>query len=144
MSCKTPICSATPFGATCCGQIRRRARPRSGKALAVAEVKDFVASLPAGLDTVLGERGTLISGGERQRLCLARALLRRPWLFVLDEATSAIDGVTERKIINRILELKPRPTIVMIAHREQSLAYCDRIVRCQSGRFFADEPALTA
>jgi ATP-binding cassette subfamily C protein len=52
--------------------------------------------------------------------------------------------VTERKIINRILELKPRPTIVMVAHREQSLAYCDRIVRCQSGRFLADEPALTA
>ena len=55
-------------------------------ALAIAGVDDFVASLPAGLDTVLGERGTLISGGERQRLCLARAVLRRPFLFVLDEA----------------------------------------------------------
>jgi hypothetical protein len=62
----------------------------------------------------------------------------------MSQTTSAIDGATERKIINRMLELKPRPTIVMIAHREQSLAYCDRIVRCQNGRFVADEPALTA
>jgi ABC-type uncharacterized transport system YnjBCD ATPase subunit len=56
-------------------------------ALAVACADEFVLSLKSGLETVLGERGTLISGGERQRLCLARAVLRRPWLFVLDEAT---------------------------------------------------------
>jgi ATP-binding cassette subfamily C protein len=112
-------------------------------ALAVAAVDDFVAGLSAGLDTVLGERGTLISGGERQRLCLARAVLRRPFLFVLDEATSAIDVPAERKIIKSILELKPRPTIVMIAHRDQSLASCDRMIRLQNGRALAGEPALT-
>jgi ATP-binding cassette subfamily C protein len=99
--------------------------------------------LTAGLDTVLGERGTLISGGERQRLCLARAVLRRPLLFVLDEATTAIDVPTERKIIKAMLDLKPRPTIVMIAHRDQSLASCDRMLRLQNGRAMADEPALT-
>jgi ATP-binding cassette, subfamily C, bacterial len=107
-------------------------------------VDEFVRSLQAGLDTILGERGTLISGGERQRLCLARAVLRRPWLFVLDEATSAIDVTTEAKIMSRMLELKPRPTILMIAHRDQSLAHCDRILRFQNGRLLADEPALTA
>ena len=112
-------------------------------ALAIAGVDDFVAGLTTRLDTVLGERGTLISGGERQRLCLARAVLRRPFLFVLDEATSAIDVPAERKIIRAILDLKPRPTIVMIAHRDQSLASCDRILRLQSGRAVADEPALT-
>jgi ATP-binding cassette subfamily C protein len=111
-------------------------------ALAIAGVDDFVASLPAGLDTVLGERGTLISGGERQRLCLARAVLRRPFLFVLDEATSAIDVPAERKIIKAMLDLRPRPTIVMIAHREQSLDFCDRMLRLQNGRAVADEPAL--
>jgi ATP-binding cassette subfamily C protein len=112
-------------------------------ALGIAAVDDFVTGLPGGLDTVLGERGTLISGGERQRLCLARAVLRRPFLFVLDEATSAIDVPTERKIIKAILDLKPRPTIVMIAHRDQSLAHCDRLLRLQNGTAVADEPALT-
>ena len=106
-------------------------------------VDDFVAALTAGLDTVLGERGTLISGGERQRLCLARAVLRRPLRFVLDEATSAIDVPAERKIIKAMLDLKPRPTMVMIEHRDQSLVHCDRMLRLQNGRAIADEPALT-
>jgi ATP-binding cassette subfamily C protein len=64
-------------------------------------------------------------------------------LFVLDEATTAIDVPTERKIIKAMLDLKPRPTIVMIAHRDQSLASCDRMLRLQNGRAMADEPALT-
>jgi ABC-type multidrug transport system fused ATPase/permease subunit len=113
------------------------------EALAIAAVDDFVAGLPGQLETVLGERGTLISGGERQRLCLARAVLRRPFLFVLDEATSAIDVPTERKIIKAMLDLNPRPTIVMIAHRDQTLAFCERILRLQNGRVVVDEPALT-
>jgi len=112
-------------------------------ALAIAEADEFVARLKDGLDTVLGERGTLISGGERQRLCLARAALRRPWLFVLDEATSAIDVATEHKILKHMLDLDPRPTIVMIAHRDQSLAYCDRVLRFENGRFVTDESPVT-
>ncbi|HEX4409631.1 MAG TPA: ABC transporter ATP-binding protein [Xanthobacteraceae bacterium] len=106
-------------------------------ALAMAEADTLVTSLANGLDTVLGERGTLISGGERQRLCLARAILRRPWLFVLDEATSAIDVATEQKILKRFRELEPRPTIVMIAHRDESLAACDRILRFENGTLSA-------
>ncbi len=70
-------------------------------------------------------------------------MLRRPFLFVLDEATSAIDVPTERKIIKAMLDLKPRPTIVMIAHRDQTLAFCDRMLRLQNGRAVAEEPALT-
>jgi ATP-binding cassette subfamily C protein len=112
-------------------------------ALAIAEADEFVARLKDGLDTVLRERGTLISGGERQRLCLTRAVLRRPWLIVLDEATSAIDVATEHKILKRMLDLSPRPTIVMIAHRDQSLAYCDRVLRFETGRFVTDEPPVT-
>jgi ABC-type bacteriocin/lantibiotic exporter with double-glycine peptidase domain len=65
----------------------------------------------------------------------------RPFLFVLDEATSAIDVPAERKIIKAMLDLKPRPTIVMIAHRDQSLAACDRMLRLQNGRAIADQPA---
>jgi ATP-binding cassette subfamily C protein len=112
------------------------------EALAIAEAHALVAGMADGLDTVLGERGTLISGGERQRLCLARALLRRPWLFVLDEATSAIDIATERKILDRIAGLTPRPTVVMIAHRDSSLSYCEPILRFQAGRPIAIEPAI--
>jgi ATP-binding cassette, subfamily C, bacterial len=65
------------------------------------------------------------------------------FLFVLDEATSAIDVPAERKIIKTMLDLKPRPTMVMIAHRDQSLASCDRLLRLQNGGAIADEPALT-
>lgn len=125
------------------------ARPQASEAdlwaaLAVADADDLVSRMEAGLDTILGERGTLISGGERQRLCLARAVLRRPWLFVLDEATSAIDVPAERKILDAIASLTPRPTIIMIAHRDQSLAGCDRIIRFRNGRIVADEPAKVA
>jgi ATP-binding cassette subfamily C protein len=111
------------------------------EALAIAEADSLVAAMADGLDTVLGERGTLISGGERQRLCLARAVLRRPWLFVLDEATSAIDVATERKILKRIADLKPRPTVVIIAHRDESLAGCDCILHFESGRLRPSQPA---
>ena len=69
-------------------------------------------------------------------------MLRRPFLFVLDEATSAIDVPAERKIIKAMLDLKPRPTIVMIAHREQSLDFCDRVLRLRNGTALADEPTL--
>ncbi len=110
------------------------------QALAIAGADGLVSGMEAGLDTVLGERGSLISGGERQRLCLARAVLRRPWLLVLDEATSAIDVPAERKILQSILGLHPRPTIVMIAHRDESLSSCDRIVRFRNGRIVASEP----
>jgi ABC-type multidrug transport system fused ATPase/permease subunit len=113
-------------------------------ALAVAEASALVARMQAGLDTVLGERGTLISGGERQRLCLARAVLRRPWLYVLDEATSAIDVATEQKILERIAAFHPRPTIVMIAHRDESLSNCDRVLRFEAGRYLSGRPAKPA
>lgn len=91
------------------------------------------------------------SGAGWTHRLLARAVLRRPFLFVLDEATSAIDVPAEHKIIKAMLDLKPRPTIVMIAHRDQSLAFCDRMLRLQNGRAIADElpdelpgePALT-
>lgn len=121
------------------------ANPQAGEdelwaALAVAEADTLVRRMQNGLDTVLGERGTLVSGGERQRLCLARAVLRRPWLYVLDEATSAIDAATEQKIIGRLAAFRPRPTILMIAHREESLSRCDRVLRFEAGKCF-DRPA---
>jgi ATP-binding cassette subfamily C protein len=71
-------------------------------------------------------------------------VLRRPWLYVLDEATSAIDVATEQKILERIAAFHPRPTIVMIAHRDESLSNCDRILRIEAGRYLAGRPAKRA
>ncbi len=114
---------------------RPSAEPQAiSAALAVAGAAPVVARLPLGLDSVVGERGALISGGERQRLALARALLRAPALLILDEATSAIDIPGERDILARLRALAPRPAIVMIAHRAESLALCDRVLVVEHGQ----------
>lgn len=99
---------------------------------------DLIARLPEGLDTLVGERGSLISGGERQRLAIARALLRRPRLLILDEATNAIDVAGERELLTRLNALRPALTIVMIAHRLESLSLCDQVVIVDGGRVVAN------
>lgn len=95
--------------------------------------------LPAGLDTVLAERGTRLSGGERQRIALARALLRRPALLILDEATGAIDIAGERAILEALARLPNQPTTVIVAHRAESLARCDRVLTLERGRLVGDQ-----
>lgn len=107
--------------------------PAMWRALTLVGADAPVRRLPDGLDTVVGERGTLLSGGERQRLSLARAVLRRPRLLVLDEATNAIDAASERVLLARLAALDPRPTILMISHRPESFAACDRILRIENG-----------
>jgi len=124
------------------------ANPSAGEnemweALSLCGADSLVRHMENGLDTVVGERGTLVSGGERQRIALARAILRRPRLLVLDEATSAVDAAAERAIVGNILALKPRPTVVMIAHRHESLELCDRVVHLESGAV-RDRPAASA
>ena len=116
------------------------AAPNAGEedlwnALRLVGADDFVRKMAKGLDTVVGERGTLVSGGERQRLALARAVLRKPHLLILDEATNALDLKSEGEIIRRLAALSPRPTIIMIAHRIESVRLCERIVRLEAGRF---------
>jgi len=106
--------------------------------LRLVGAEGIVRNASCGLDTVVGERGTLLSGGERQRLCLARAMLRRPHLLVLDEATSAIDIGGEHALFERLLLATPRPTIVMIAHRLESLRHGDRSLRCEGGMVVSD------
>jgi ATP-binding cassette subfamily C protein len=119
------------------------ANPRAAEndlllALETAGADAVVGRMSQGLDTVVGERGILVSGGERQRIALACALVRKPRLLVLDEATNAIDVAGERAIIERILELRPRMTIVVIAHRTESLSLCDRVFVFASGRICAE------
>ena len=103
------------------------------QALALAGAAGLVRGLDKGLDSIVGERGTLISGGERQRLALAGALLRKPRLLILDEATSALDSAAEREIFGSLRAMQPRPVIVLIAHREDNLEVCDRIIRIARG-----------
>lgn len=104
------------------------------RALALADAEALVRRMDNGLDALVGERGALVSGGERQRIALARAILRRPRLLVLDEATNAIDIPTERLLLERLAALEPAPTIVMIAHRPESLALCRTVIRLEEGR----------
>jgi ATP-binding cassette subfamily C protein len=111
------------------------------RALALAGADRVVERLPLGLDTIVGERGALISGGERQRLALARALLRRPALLILDEATNAIDVAGEAEILTRLHALTPRPAVLMIAHRRESLHFCSRIFNLADGGLAPDESA---
>jgi ATP-binding cassette subfamily C protein len=113
--------------------------PQMWGALALTGADEVVRRMEHGLDTVVGERGALVSGGERQRIALARALLRRPRLLILDEATNAIDVPAERVLLERLAALTPRPTIVVIAHRAESLAHCDRVLRLEDGRLISDE-----
>jgi ATP-binding cassette, subfamily C, bacterial len=114
------------------------------RALEIAGAADLVRRMDTGLETVVGERGTLVSGGERQRLALARAVLRAPRVLILDEATSAIDASGERAILQRLRALDPRPTIVLIAHRAESLALCDRVLTLEDGRVAAAQSPATS
>ncbi|HEY0444966.1 MAG TPA: ABC transporter ATP-binding protein [Allosphingosinicella sp.] len=104
------------------------------QALALAGADTLVRRMAGGLEAVVGERGSLVSGGERQRIALARALVRRPALLLLDEATNAIDVAGEREILERLSRVPDRPTIVMIAHRQASLDLCERLIELDQGR----------
>jgi ATP-binding cassette subfamily C protein len=93
----------------------------------------FARLLPEGLDTLLGDRGIRLSGGEKQRIGIARALLRDPKLLVLDEATSALDDATEAEILALINSLTPEVTILVVAHRRSTIEGADHVVRLLSG-----------
>jgi ATP-binding cassette subfamily C protein len=104
------------------------------EALRMAAAAGFVARLPGGIDAVVGDRGTLVSGGERQRLVLARALLRDPALLVLDEATSALDAASEAEVQAAIRGLRGRTTIFVISHRLSTIRDADTIHVIDAGR----------
>ncbi len=98
-------------------------------ALKEAQLDEFVRSLPEGLDTSIGERGIRLSGGQRQRIGIARALFEDPEVLVLDEATSALDNETEAAIMDSINRLHGRKTLIIIAHRLQTIEKCDMVYR---------------
>ncbi|MET1035062.1 MAG: ABC transporter ATP-binding protein [Arthrobacter sp.] len=107
---------------------------RLWEALAAARIADLVAGLPAGLDTVVGARGHRFSGGEQQRLAIARTILRNPRVLVLDEATSALDNSTEAEVQSALDRLAAGRTTITIAHRLTTVGRADQIVVLDGGR----------
>lgn len=107
---------------------------RIWEVLKEAQLDEFIETLPDGLDTTIGERGIRLSGGQRQRIGIARALYEDPEVLVLDEATSALDNDTEAAIMDSINRLHGKKTLVIIAHRLQTIEKCDMIYRVENGK----------
>ena len=105
------------------------------EALEEAQLADFVRSLPEKLDTEIGERGIRLSGGQRQRTGVARALYTNPALLIFDEATSALDHGTEAALMEAIGHLRGKKTMIIIAHRLQTIEMCDMVYRVEDGGF---------
>lgn len=99
-----------------------------------AQLDSLITSLPAGLNTVIGERGVKLSGGQKQRLAIARIFLKNPPILILDEATSALDTETERAIQQSLAELAEGRTTLVVAHRLATIAHADRVVVIEKGR----------
>lgn len=113
------------------------------RALRAAQLEEFVHSLPDGLEAMVGERGIRLSGGQRQRIGIARALYHDPAVLVLDEATSSLDTVTERGVMEAVRALRGAKTIIIVAHRLSTVEHCDRLYRVARGRVVAEgTPAM--
>ena len=110
-------------------------------ALEQADAAPFVTALTDGLDHPLGERGEGLSGGQRQRLALARALLCRPELLVLDEVTSQLDTETEERVFGALDRLRGQLTILVVAHRAAASRHADRTIVMEGGRVIRDTDA---
>jgi len=108
------------------------------EAIKLSKLVKVIDKLPKGLDTRLGERGISFSGGQRQRVALARAIYHKREILVMDEATSALDETTEKEVVDEIKRLKGDVTMIIIAHRYNTLKYCDRIYRLDGGRIVAE------
>ena len=104
------------------------------EALEIAQLGAFIATLPKGIFTTVGERGVRVSGGQRQRLGIARALYRRAPILVLDEATSALDERTEIQLVESLAQCCRDTTMIVVSHRPTTLALCERVVVLEQGR----------
>lgn len=108
------------------------------RAIQAAQLDTFVVSQPDGLDTVVGERGVRLSGGQLQRIGIARALYHDPSVLVLDEATSALDTLTEKGVMNSVEALQGSKTLLIVAHRLSTVKHCSRLYQLDRGRVIAE------
>lgn len=107
------------------------------RALEIAHLSEYVKSLDDGIDSAVGDRGAKMSGGQRQRLGIARAMFTNPHLLVLDEATSALDGETEAGISDSIQKMRGKVTVILIAHRLSTVKNADKVIYLESGRIIS-------
>ena len=115
---------------------------RVWEVLKEAQLDEFVKTLPEGLDTGIGERGIRLSGGQRQRIGIARALYNDPEILILDEATSALDNDTEAAIMESINRFHRKKTLIIIAHRLQTIEKCDIVYRVENGKASMERGSL--
>lgn len=104
------------------------------EAARIAQLQAFIRTLPEGYETVVGDRGVRLSGGQSQRLAIARAILKRPDVLIFDEATSALDNLTERAVYEAISALRREAVVIVIAHRLSTVRDADQIIVVQAGR----------
>mgnify|MGYP000347611326 CR=1 FL=1 len=101
-----------------------------------AQLTEWIASLPDGIDTFVGERGGKVSGGQAQRIAIARAIAKNAPVVLLDEATSALDGETSKAVLSALESLTRGKTVVRVSHRPEDLSGCSRIYRLEGGRLY--------
>jgi ATP-binding cassette subfamily B protein len=104
------------------------------EAAKLAAIHDFIETLPAGYDTVVGERGLKLSGGEKQRVAIARAILKNPKILVFDEATSSLDSASEQSILDAMRKVAADHTTLAVAHRLSTITDSDEILVLDQGR----------
>ena len=108
------------------------------RAARIANIDPFISNLPDRYDSEVGERGVTLSGGEKQRVCLARAILKNPSVLILDEATSALDASSEQMVQESLKQILVDKTAIIIAHRLSTIQHADRIVVLDNGRVVAE------
>ena len=104
------------------------------KSLELSRLKDYVSSLEKKENTVVGNRGIKVSGGQKQRIGIARALYHNPRILILDEATSSLDTINERKIMEEIYNIAENITLIIVTHRHKSVSNCDKIYLLDNGK----------
>ena len=106
----------------------------SAKNTRANKLKNFILSNPNGINSKVGEIGSKISGGQLQRIAIARAVYHDPSILIFDEATSALDSNTETKIIEDLKKMKGDKTIILVSHKKSTLQYCDQVIEIKNGK----------